>query len=80
MYQLRSIPYKPFYTECQKTGSVHYCKLQQGITTKHEMFSHSRENANRGHAESIIIMTVQNDVPLHGHKPGDVVFIRQLPH
>ena len=39
-----------------------------------------RENVNRGHAATIIATNVQNVVPFHGHKPRDVVSIRQSPN
>jgi len=32
----------------------------------------------RGHVVSNITTDVQNGVPLHGHKPGDIVSIRQI--
>jgi len=40
------------------------------------MFSHSTWKCNRGHVESSITTDVKND----GHKPRDVVSIRELPH
>jgi len=27
-----------------------------------------------------LVQHVQNGIPLHGHKPGDVISIRQSPH
>jgi len=38
------------------------------------------ENVNKGHTASIIATYVQNGVPFHGHRPRNVVSIRQLPH
>jgi len=38
-----------------------------------------REHVNRGYAATIIATNVQNGIPFHGPKPGDVVSIRQLP-
>jgi len=38
-----------------------------------------RENVNREHPAPIVRTNVQNGVPLHGHKPGYVVSIRQSP-
>jgi len=38
------------------------------------------ENVNGGHATTIIATDVQNGIPFHGHKPRDVVSIRQSPH
>ena len=38
------------------------------------------ENVNRAHAATIIATNLQNGVPFHGHKPGDVGSIRQLPY
>jgi len=35
-----------------------------------------RENVNRGHTATIIATNVQNGIPFHGHKPGDVISIR----
>ena len=36
-----------------------------------------RENVNRRHATVDVTTNVQNDVPLHGHRPRDGVSIRQ---
>jgi len=33
------------------------------------------ENVNTGHAATTIATHVQNGIPFHGHKPGDVVSI-----
>jgi len=38
-----------------------------------------RENVNRGHAATSIATNVQNGIPFHRHKPGDVS-IRQSPY
>jgi len=34
------------------------------------------ESVNRGHAATTFATNVQNGVPFHGHKPGDVISIR----
>jgi len=44
------------------------------------MFNIQHENVNSGHAATFIVTNVQNCVPFHGHKPGDIVSIRQSPH
>jgi len=70
-YQLRLIPQQRFYTVCQKTGPLHYCK---------EILKEFMKYVNRGHAATIKATNVQNGIPFHGHMPGDVVSIRQSPH
>jgi len=39
-----------------------------------------RESVNRGHAATIIATDMQNGIPFHGHKPGDIGSIHQSPH
>jgi len=39
-----------------------------------------RENIKGGNVAFIITTNVQNGVPLHGHKPGDGIFIHKSPH
>jgi len=63
---------------CEKTGPLHYCNnILKEITTFSTI---QREQVNRGHAATIIVTPVQNGVPLHGQKPGDVISIRHSPH
>jgi len=50
-YQLKSIPYQPYYTVCQKTGPLHYCnKILQQIM---KCSAIQCENVNKGHAVTI---------------------------
>jgi len=52
-----------------KTGPLHYCnEILQQIT---KWTAIQRENVNRGCIASIITISVQNGVPLHGHKPRE---------
>ena len=76
-YQLRLISQQWFYTACQTTGPLHYCNKILNEIMKCSIIQ--RENVNRGYAAIIIATNVQNGVPFHGHKPRDVVSIRQLP-
>jgi len=77
-YQLMLIRQQRFYSVCQKTRPLHYRNeiLKEII----KCWTIQRENVNRGHAATFIATNVQNGVLFHGHKPGDVVSIRQSPH
>ena len=66
------------YTVVQKTEPLHYCNKILKETMKCSTIQ--RENVNRVHAAIIIATDVQKGIPFHGHKPRDVVSIRQSRH
>jgi len=57
---------------------MHYCNKITKEIMKCSTVQHEKVKA--GHVATITAANVQNGLPFHGHKLGDVISIHQSPH
>jgi len=73
--QVRLEASQSIYTVVQKTGPLHYCNKIFFKSLNVQPFN--VKMLTEEVLQSLLQKNVQNGVPFHGHKPGDVISIRQ---